>query len=111
LEIQPERTTSCGIKTHNMPNMPFRTEPRSLAVDRRGDDDRKPDHDRTDHDAERGIMILFYLFVNVEDLAQYRVSDAKDHEPDENKEQRADEHLKQLIELYDEAKNTRTKKS
>src|SRR5687767_11723781 len=57
-----------------------------LTLDRRGDDDRDPDHYRADHDSERGVVIFLDLFLDRIDHTQNPVGDGEDHDADKDKD-------------------------
>jgi hypothetical protein len=58
---------------------------------------RDTDHYRTDDDAERRIVVLFDLVMDIKNTAQNEVSDRKKYEADDDKDQRRDQYLRELI--------------
>jgi hypothetical protein len=92
-----KRKTENEINCLHFPFSISRFPVKILAVDRGGDDDGDADHYRTDHDAERGILIFLDLLVNVKHSAQDKISDGKENYADRNENQRRYQNFKQLV--------------
>jgi hypothetical protein len=58
---------------------------------------RDTDHYCTDDDAERRIVVLFDLMMDIKDPAQDEISDREKDEADDHKDQRRDQYLRELI--------------
>jgi len=76
----------------------------------RGNNNGDSDHNCSDDDAQRGILVLFDLFVNMKELAQNSICDGKKHQPDKDEYQSSYYYFQQLIEFDDERKGARVNK-
>jgi hypothetical protein len=66
-------------------------------VDRGGDYYRNADHDRSDYQPKSGVVILFDLAMDVENAAQYEISDREKEQADYHEDQGRDQDLGELV--------------